>query len=102
MYKIECTGKFKTLKGVETPESIWESIGNAIGALGIEPATKAGLKPTKLIGWAQTMVQGGTLTLDKADFDSLRAFVGLLPNLTIAAIAQADDCFREAEKTKAE
>ena len=99
MFKVDLKVKLKSLLGVDTDVDLNEIIANAISQCGAEQATKASLKPTKLIGWAESLAKGEALQLDPTDFESLRSFVGLLQNLNINVLAQADRIFFSAKNS---
>lgn len=101
MFKVDLKVKMKSLLGAETDIELNEIIADAISKCGSEQATKANLKPTKLIGWAESLAKGEVLQLDSTDFESLRSFVGLLPNLNINVLAQTDRIFFAAKNSSA-
>ena len=95
-----CLNKFIiSLKGVETEIHLGDVIADAISGCGAEQCKD--LKPTKLMGWAQKLADKQPLSLDQTDFDSLRAFIGLIPRLNILVISQADACFKAAKEAVA-
>ena len=97
---VDMNVKLKNLKGEESQVHLGEVVGDAIAGCGAEQCK--GLKPAKLVGWAEKLTAKEPLSLDETDFDALREFVGLLPRLNLLVLAQADACFKAAKEKKAE
>jgi hypothetical protein len=104
-YIVNLSIPLLSMKGepIDPPITVGQLIGDRIGAASSDKHV------IKLNGWALSMVKGEPLTLDSEDFNSLKAFIEILPGPTpfqpgtpIYIKAQAIECFNTAAVEKKE
>lgn len=96
-YQLNFEVPVLTLKGVPMKDE--DGTETVLGkVLGDHIGGAAGEKNVvKLYGWASKMSQSKAVELDSEDFNSLKAFVELLPRLPILVKAQALEIFNVAK-----